>query len=117
MNKNLLLAFSLFVSTEVINAKPVQVSLAQTVASNFYTQNTNTAISNLTLAYTAKSANADALYYVFNVNLNSGFVIVSADDAMRPIMGYSTEGTYVAPTAGNNLYYWMQDICQSYKLP
>ncbi|HXB12792.1 MAG TPA: C10 family peptidase, partial [Bacteroidia bacterium] len=110
MNKNLLLAFSLFVFTGIINAKPVSVSFAQTVATNFYNQNTHAPVSKLTLAYEEKSLTGDPLFYVFNINSNSGFVIVSAEDAMMPVIGYATEGSYVAPQIGGNMYYWMHDF-------
>ena len=33
-------------------------------------------------------------YYVFNVNYKSGFVIVSADDRIQPILGYSFSGQF-----------------------
>lgn len=108
MKNKLLSALSLFISIGIINAKPVPVPVAQTVASNFYIQNTHTSVSSLTLAYTEKSVSAGVLYYVFNVNANSGFVIVSADDAISPIIGYSTEGAYVVPQPGTNVYYWVQ---------
>ncbi len=108
MRKNFLLAISLFVSSILINAKTVPVSVAQTVAANFYSQNTHASISTLTLAHTELSRGV-ALYYVFNANSNSGFVIISADDAISPVIGYSTEGSYVVPEVGNNFYYWMQN--------
>lgn len=109
MRKNLLFIFSLFVSGAVMNAKPVPVPVAQTVAANFYKQNTHVPVSSLALAYTGISASAGAVYYVFNVNANSGFVIVSADDAVNPVIGYSAEGRYVIPQPGTNFYYWIQN--------
>lgn len=106
MSKNLLFAIPLFVSIGVISAKPVPVSVAQTVASNFYTQVSHHSVGSLTLAYAETSRTFGVLYYVFNVN--SGFVVISGDDALSPVLGYSTEGNYVMPQPGNNVYYWLQ---------
>ena len=47
----------------------------------------------LTLASIA--ANRDAVdYYVYNVSNGEGFVIVAADDRVKPILAYSTTGQY-----------------------
>ena len=48
-------------------------------------------------AFTAGSPSAP-LYYVFNSTDGSAFVIVSAEDATTPVLGYSFEGAY-APQA------------------
>ncbi|HXU27282.1 MAG TPA: Spi family protease inhibitor, partial [Bacteroidia bacterium] len=78
-------------------AKPVTPSLAKKVAQNFYTQNSNKEVKSVTLAYTQKSATGSALYYAFNINTNDGFVLVTADDAGSPIIGYSTKNSFVQP--------------------
>ncbi len=106
MRKNTVLFFLLIFLTGILQAKPVSVSVAQVVASNFYTQNSRTPAGNLSLAYTETSPANNILYYIFNAP--TGFVIVAGDDALRPILGYSTEGQYVAPKPGTNFYYWME---------
>jgi len=88
-------------------ANPVSSSVAKTVAWGFYTQNSQITSPNLSLAYTEMS-NGQPVYYIFNVNTNDGFVIVSAEDATHPILGYSTTGQYVVPEKGNNIDFWMQ---------
>ena len=47
------------------------------------------------MAYTAVADNGMTCFYVFSVR-PKGFVIVSADDRMRPILGYSTESNFTA---------------------
>ncbi len=106
MKKNLLFVLPLLVFIEAMNANPVPVAVAQTVASNFYAQTTHKQAGMVTLAYAEKSEAYGILYYVFNVN--SGFIIISGDDAVSPVLGYSTEGNYTTPQPGNNVYYWMQ---------
>jgi PKD repeat protein len=103
---NYLLLALLFVAASV-NASFVTHQLAQTVATNFYGQNIGAGNPNLSLVYTAYDANSNPDYYVFNAGANNGFIIVPADDAAHPILGYSKKGQYVIPTDNNNVAWWM----------
>lgn len=47
-------------------------------------------------------------YYIFNIYPGPGFVIVSADDAAHPILGYSSEGYYDVNIVSPEFSYWMQ---------
>lgn len=47
----------------------------------------------LSLAYTAFTDRNENCFYVFNVG-NDGFIIISADDFYRPIIGYSENGAF-----------------------
>ena len=67
-------------------ANPVDVNKAQALGQKFMD-------SELTLAYTAYSDRSEACFYVFNAG-DTGFVIISADDFYRPIIGYSSNGKY-----------------------
>ena len=98
---------ALLFGTIAVNANPVALNTAQQVALNFYNHQYNLNASNETLVYTERAADGQAVYYVFNVNNNKGFVIVSAEDATIPVLGYSNEGPYVIPEAGNNVDFWM----------
>jgi hypothetical protein len=89
------------------NANPVAGSKASTVAGNFYKQTYNADAGTLTLVYTETSSDGQAVYYVYNVGTNKGFVIVSAEDAGYPIIGSSNTGHYVIPTTNNNVGFWM----------
>jgi PKD repeat protein len=97
------MAFGIF----SIYAKPVTSDVAKTVATSFYSQNSAISINALTLAYT-ESASGQPVYYVFNVNTSDGFVIVSAEDATHPVLGYSAKGQYVIPAKGTNIEFWMR---------
>lgn len=46
-----------------------------------------------TPVYTAGTA-SKPLYYVFNAQGEGGFVIISAEDATTPVLGYSFEGAF-----------------------
>lgn len=56
-----------------------------------------------------KSAQTGAGYYVFNVDGQQGFVVVSGDDRTIPILGYSTTGTFDAATIPANMRAWLED--------
>jgi len=96
-------------SMGVATAGVVSQSTAQQVATNYYTQTFGTNVSTITLGYSENDANGTVAYYVFNINDNGGFVIVSAEDAGHPIIGIGNTGKYVAPTGtNNNLDFWMK---------
>jgi hypothetical protein len=76
------------------NGAPVDSITAKTVAANFYAQKYNVTGLNLTLAYSEWSSQNEAEYYIYNISPGKGFVIVSADDAAHPVIGYSNEGCF-----------------------
>jgi len=107
MKKLITLFAASAISVCSLTASTVSVNVAQTVASSFYNQNFNKSVTTLTLAYTEHDANGEVSYYVFNVDAQGGFVIVSAEDAGHPIIGCSNTGSYSIPVAGSNMNYWM----------
>ena len=102
---SLLIVFVL--GTSLANATSVTLPVAKSVAENFYKQNTKQLAVSATLAYTASSSSGDAVFYAFNINQRDGFVIVAAEDNAHPILGYSTEGQFVAPQPKTNISYWL----------
>jgi hypothetical protein len=108
MKKNVYLFIMFIFGIHIIQAKPITPLAAKSLAISYYTQHSAKVPQTLTLAYTETSPKGEALYYVFNVNTNDGFVIVTADDATHPIIGYSTENQFVTPEEGNNFDYWMK---------
>ena len=77
----------------------IDIQRAKKVAQNIYFERVNLHKTvdikeiNLTHVYT-ETKNGYNLYYIFNVNENDGFVIVSADDIVMPIIAYSYERYY-----------------------
>jgi hypothetical protein len=47
----------------------------------------------------------NAYYYVFNVDDNGGYVIVSGDDRTEPILGYVEQGTFDPDNMPENMQY------------
>lgn len=98
----------------IAKSSPVALSVAKTVGGNYYSAFSGITPSNLALAYTETTGNGDAVYYVFNISGTGvnpspeGFVIVSAEDATYPVLGYSAQGHFVIPVPGTNVYFWLQ---------
>lgn len=93
--KKLFFALLLVMATMGLQAKPVDVEKAMSLGIKFMNANTETKSSQAVLSYTAAADNGQAAFYVFGLQPR-GFVIVSADDRMKPILGYSTESNFTA---------------------
>ena len=94
MKKKLLLIAIFALTVGNIFANPVDRQRAQQIGQNFMNakigQKANV---RLNLVYT--SATREAVdYYVFNNDNGNGFVIVSGDDRVKPILAYSTSGCF-----------------------
>lgn len=75
----------------------VDVVKAQRIGEKFMKESTSFRNRNvsLELVYTYSDAEGTPYIYTFNVG-GSGFVAVSAEDRVKPILAYSTEGTFSA---------------------
>jgi hypothetical protein len=103
------LVFSVFLSSKGFCAE-VDSLTAKNVAKNFYVSrlpHLKAAIQELpiSLVHAERFIEYDTvpinkgriiipLYYVFNVGNNQGYIIVSADDRVPPVLGYSLSGSY-----------------------
>lgn len=54
-------------------------------------------------------------FYVFNNTQGGGFVIVSGDDAVTPILGYSSENNFKNGKIPSNLKYWLDGYATQIK--
>ncbi|MBN1634409.1 MAG: thiol protease/hemagglutinin PrtT [Ignavibacteria bacterium] len=120
--KTLIISILLFLIISVaLIANPVDENRASVIAKNHYWQMSagikqiEYANINPVIAHTC-AANNQALYYVFNINSDDGFVIISADDDAYPILGYSFKGKYVIPGEHQcNIYEWMRNYEEQIK--
>ena len=78
-----------------MQANPVDVETAKSLGIKFLNCNTEIKSASADLAYTAFADNGTPCFYVFAMQ-PKGFVIVSADDRSKPILGYSTESGFSA---------------------
>lgn len=94
MKKLFLLAVTLILGIATLTAKPVDVTsakmLGQKFVQTYFNQNSN---GELQLVYTFSNQRGESSLFVFDVDDN-GFVIVSADDHFRPIVGYSKSNNF-----------------------
>ncbi|MDB5282259.1 MAG: Peptidase family protein [Bacteroidota bacterium] len=109
MKKILLLSvIGIMVVNYRLNAGVVTLQNAQTVAVTFYKAYVNSGRTvSATLAYTKAEADNTVDFYVFDIN-PKGFVIVSGDDNMEPVLGYSSETAFDVNVAQKKaIGYWM----------
>ena len=76
-----------------LQANPVDLSLAKTVAGKF--AEAQLALQRQDAMPELVYTGAEGTFYVFNLG-TQGFVIIAADDAYRPVIGYSNESTFDA---------------------
>ena len=116
MKKNYLLITFFIGLAATCFGKEVDVAYALKVAKNFYLQNTfqNSGPVTLSLAYECKtnsnvgrSSDGRTIYYVFNVGQNNGFVIVSGEDLVQPILGYNSKGSFISDDMPPSVKVWM----------
>lgn len=63
----------------------------------------------LSLAYTAEE-NSLTAFYVFNCG--NGFIIVSADDRLPSVLGYSDNGNFDYDKIPENFKWWLNEYCR-----
>lgn len=90
MKRFLSLILALTMGAGMAFSAPVNVQTAKEIGQKFAKNNFEFGRANaeLNLAYTSSTAQGEACYYLFNVG-EEGFVIVSATDALQPILAYS----------------------------
>ena len=104
----LLISIILISLSHTSYSKKVSKSKAKIVAENFLTERISGF--NNTILFDDDFINSkDSLtvYYVFNTN--NGFVIVSADDAVYPVLGYSFDGNYSGDNFPPAFEAWMKN--------
>ncbi len=90
-----------------LRSNPVSPAKAQRFSLAFLSQNSGIPISSVTLAHAETSGSGDTLYYIFNINSNDGFIIVSADDAAKPVIGYTTSGQFKVAPLNSSVGSWL----------
>lgn len=64
----------------------------------------------ISLAYTGADATSGINgLYVFNRSADNGFIVVSADDVVTPILGYAYSGTFDVCDMPDNLRAWLEE--------
>ena len=114
MKRYLLIMIALAGGLSLLQARPVDVERAKVAGQQFVRAhfNSETKSDALELVYTGLSSRSEACFYAFNVG-QEGFVIVSADDRFRPIVGYSDEGTFATENPSPELMFYLDRIIEA----
>jgi len=124
MKKFYLLVFLVLLMGTSLHAKQIDVNEAKTIAAQYLQQQsaTRAAGGDLRLAYTAtdnsgttRSGAATNLLYVFERGNSNGFIIVAGDDRMRPVLGYTTSGSFDLNTPNEGFQWWLSTITATAK--
>ncbi|MBP5205252.1 MAG: C10 family peptidase, partial [Bacteroidales bacterium] len=113
MRKSILLTVCFVAVVSILKSAPVDTMTCMRVASNFYreragTQQTRSASPVLAKTYKALPSNArDSVNCLYIYNVGDGYVIVSADDRITPVVGYSTEGNFDEQRMPIQLQEWL----------
>ncbi len=105
--QTLVLVFSLFTS---LMASPVKPPSAFRKAQSFVSGKKDTFHADkVSLAYISKNETLadDALFYVYNIGADNGFVIIAGDDRTAPVLGYSDHGAFSLEDMPENLRFWL----------
>ncbi|MEI7597259.1 MAG: thiol protease/hemagglutinin PrtT [Bacteroidota bacterium] len=97
MKKIFLTVGILVFATTSIFAKKVDEATAKKVGANFLIKNIDSqslkSASDLQLIYNGKDLESKTTFYVFNAE-QDGFVIISGDDVVKPVLAYSDQGAF-----------------------
>lgn len=115
--KRLLITLSLIITlfASQLQAKPIAISTANQVAENFFFRQelTTQSANQVQLVYVAiddvpatKDVPQEPFFYVYSSNNNS-FLIVSGDDATRPVLGFSFDSEFDPNFIPPNVEYWL----------
>ena len=89
-----------------VNANPVDVATAKKIAENYF-KSKNVETTSLELTCKAEQENEIyTYYYVFSAQ-PQGFIIISGEDNITPILGYSFENEFVTEGMPANIARWL----------
>jgi hypothetical protein len=108
--KNKILIFCAIFIANIASAQQVSYSIAQRAAKNFYNihLSSNEHIKEATSLKFCQIENSDTLFYIFNFGKN-GFVIISGDFSVSPVLAYSIEGNFIIDQQQQALQDWLQN--------
>ena len=106
MKKASVLAFSFLLLSGAVRAEQISESQAASIAAKYLPVAQRQALRS---AQSPESRGGVASYYVFNAEDNNGFVIVSGDDSMTELVGYSRTGHFDESKLPENMRVWLRE--------
>lgn len=103
--KKITLLLALIMCVNMAFSNPIDTTTAKIVAANFWKQNTG---QNRVPDFVCEPmAPTFTGFYVLNSTAEGGFVIVSTDNRVQPILGYSMENSFVITNIPPNMREWL----------
>ncbi len=112
MKKLSTLLFLILLSLSLL-AGPVDKKTAVKVAENFYSALGAKADNGFDFIYEYDYDGFTSMYFIGNKD--KGFVIVSADDNVQPILAYSTESKFIYPIESPEVKWWINGYAKEIK--
>lgn len=117
MIKYLLIIVAFLYTTSIVRAQSVSFLKAQTIAKNHMINIGTSTLKSAGIkrdnirfkAAKTEVVNKDTLFYILNDMENNAFVIVSADERVWPILGYSTQGAFNEANQPEAFKAWMEE--------
>ncbi len=114
--RKIVLLFVMTIFAINLFANPIDKKKALLIASNFYSNNLKLS-SDLTLVYecisqkhsTDKNKQAENLTFYYVFNSDNGFIIISGDDDVYPVLGYSKSKTFDVNNLPDNFRKWLEN--------
>lgn len=113
MKKELLLTAIAFAAVSSVSADPIDLAKAKNIASKLAADSevelvTSASRSEAKLRTLSKEYLNTAPYYIFSRGENKGFIIVSGDDCLPEILGYTESGDFVEENMPEQLLGWLK---------
>ena len=114
MKQHFLFILAMLCCMSTLKARPVDAEQAQAIGQKFLAAqfDNQKQANDLSLVYTGTSQRGEVCFYAFNAG-TEGFVIVSADDRFRPIVGYSVEGPFETENMSPELAFYLEKIIEA----
>ncbi len=119
--KNIITILAFLLAFGVSTAKPIEEKTAQKVASSFISKSESVLNSNngINLIYSYSNAKGvlsggeatTPLYYVYSLG-EKGFIIISGDDAAKPVLAFSEENSFVPDEMTNEVKFWLGEYAK-----
>lgn len=108
------LIFSLTIKAAPINENQARTKAWSFVAKKRYQSIQEITLKSITSSKHRKAASESLPYYVFNIGENQGFILISSDDQLTPILGYSETGSFDDQQLPDNLQNLLDDYVVEY---
>lgn len=98
-------------------AESVNEQQAQIIAENFMKEKLGCQSLVSAVSFKQFQKNGDIAFYIVNFSANKGFVIVSGDDVLKPVIAYSTESNFSMEASNiSGIKYWLEKMKKQHEM-